>query len=75
MTFAFLMSVIGLYVAQIGNSIIRPKVDLDNAGGATVVVCFVAGLVIYRYREKIPSSGDSDANALSLIEWRHCPCG
>ena len=70
-----LMSLIGLYVAQIGNSIIRPKVDLDNAGGATVVVCFVAGLVIYRYREKIPSSGDSDANALSLIEWRHCPCG
>jgi peptidoglycan/LPS O-acetylase OafA/YrhL len=52
-----LMSLIGLYVAQIGNSIIRPKVDLDNAGGATVVVCFVAGLVIYRYREKIPSSG------------------
>jgi hypothetical protein len=56
-TFAFLMSVIGLYVAQIGNSIIRPKVDLAHAGGVTAVVCFVAGLVIYRYREKIPSSG------------------
>ena len=51
------MSVIGLYVVQIGNSIVRPKVDLANAGGVTVVVCFVAGLVIYRYREKIPSSG------------------
>ena len=52
-----LMCLIGLYVAQIGNSIIRPKVDLANAGGATAVVCFVAGLVIYRYREKVPCSG------------------
>jgi peptidoglycan/LPS O-acetylase OafA/YrhL len=51
-----LMCLIGLYVVQIGNSIVRPKVDLANAGGATLVVCFVAGLVIYRYRDKIPWS-------------------
>jgi peptidoglycan/LPS O-acetylase OafA/YrhL len=52
-----LMCLTGLYIVQIGNSIVRPKVDLANAGGATVVVCFVAGLVIYRYRDKIPWSG------------------
>ena len=57
MTFAFLMSVIGLYVAQIGNSIIGRKWISLMRAGVTAVVCFVAGLVIYRYREKIPSSG------------------
>jgi peptidoglycan/LPS O-acetylase OafA/YrhL len=44
------------YAAQVGNTILRTNEAMKGAGGSTLVMSFIAGLVIYRYRERIPWS-------------------
>ncbi|WP_294639497.1 acyltransferase [uncultured Aquabacterium sp.] len=41
------------YAAQIANTVLRPNPGYGGAGGSTVVMAFVAGLLIYRYRDKL----------------------
>lgn len=50
------MSLMAFYAAQVGNTILRTNDQMKGAGGSTLVMSFVAGLVIYRYRERIPWS-------------------
>ncbi len=50
------LSLMAFYAAQIGNTILRTNDEMKGAGGSTLVMSFVAGLVIYRYRERIPWS-------------------
>jgi peptidoglycan/LPS O-acetylase OafA/YrhL len=51
------LSLLGLYVAQIGLDIIRTNRSPWIVGGSSLVISFVAGLVLYRFREKIAWSG------------------
>ncbi len=48
----FVMIVV-YYIGQIGNSILRPHDHVMGPAGSTTVMCFIAGLLIYRYREKL----------------------
>ena len=50
------LSLMAFYAAQVANSILRANDQMKGAGGSTLVMSFVAGLVIYRYRDKIPLS-------------------
>ena len=53
----YLLVVLALFcVAQIINTIYRPNAEFGGAGGSTAVMCFVAGLTVYRFRDKIPYS-------------------
>ena len=45
------------YAAQIANTLFRPSTAFEGAGGSTIVMAFVAGLLLFRYREKIMWSG------------------
>ncbi len=45
------------YIGQVANTILRPSTEFQGAGGSSVVMAFVAGLVLYRYRERIVWSG------------------
>jgi len=51
-----LLSLMGFYVAQVANTILRAHAQVRSAGGSAMVMSFLAGLVIYRYRDKIPFS-------------------
>jgi peptidoglycan/LPS O-acetylase OafA/YrhL len=51
------LSLVAFYAAQGANTILRANDQMRGAGGTTLVMSFVAGLVIYRYRDKIPWSG------------------
>jgi len=42
-----------LQALQIVNTIYRFNPNYNGAGGSTIVLCFAAGLLLYRYREKI----------------------
>ncbi|MEO8301997.1 MAG: acyltransferase, partial [Rhizomicrobium sp.] len=42
-----------LQALQIVNTIYRFNPNFNGAGGSTIVLCFAAGLLLYRYREKI----------------------
>src|SRR5215469_12102213 len=44
------LSLAGLHIIQIGNTMFRTNEEIKVAGGATLVISFVAGLTIYRYR-------------------------
>jgi peptidoglycan/LPS O-acetylase OafA/YrhL len=46
------LSLVGLYVLQIGLDIIRTNRNPGIVGGSSLVISFVAGLVLYRFREK-----------------------
>lgn len=48
-----LIFLVVLYAAEIANTVFRPNADYKGAGGTTLLISFVAGLVVYRYREKI----------------------
>jgi peptidoglycan/LPS O-acetylase OafA/YrhL len=50
-------SLLAFYGAQIANTILRTNDQMKGAGGSTLVMSFIAGLVLYRYRERIPWSG------------------
>jgi peptidoglycan/LPS O-acetylase OafA/YrhL len=50
------LSLMAFYVAQVLNTILRANDQMKGAGGSTLVMSFVAGLVIYRYRDRIPLS-------------------
>lgn len=50
------LSLIAFYAAQVGNTLLRTNVEMKGAGGSTLVMSFIAGLVLYRYRERIPWS-------------------
>jgi peptidoglycan/LPS O-acetylase OafA/YrhL len=50
------LSLMAFYAAQIANTILRANDQTKGAGGSTLVMSFVAGLVIYRYRDRIPLS-------------------
>ena len=41
------------YGLQVLNTILRPREDVISATGSTVVMSFIAGLLLYRYRTKI----------------------
>src|SRR5262249_2346678 len=47
------LSLIAFYAAQVGNTILRTNDQATGAGGSTLVMSFVAGLVLYRYRDRI----------------------
>lgn len=47
------LSLIAFYAAQVGNTLLRTNVEMKGAGGSTLVMSFIAGLVLYRYRERI----------------------
>jgi peptidoglycan/LPS O-acetylase OafA/YrhL len=47
---------------QILNTIFRFNHSYNGAGGTTIILCFLAGLVMFRYRRHIPYSG-----ALALV--------
>lgn len=51
------LSLVAIYGAQIANTILRTNDQMKGAGGSTLVMSFIAGLVLYRYRERIPWSG------------------
>jgi peptidoglycan/LPS O-acetylase OafA/YrhL len=54
----WLLVMVGVYhLGQVGNSIMRPHEGLMTAAGSTVVMCFITGLLVYRYREEIVWSG------------------
>ncbi|MDO9002146.1 MAG: acyltransferase [Aquabacterium sp.] len=42
-----------LHALQIGNTILRPNLDYHGAGGTTLVMAFIAGLLVYRFRDKL----------------------
>ena len=46
-----------LQALQIVNTIYRFNPNYNGAGGSTIVLCFAAGLLLYRYRDKIVYSG------------------
>jgi peptidoglycan/LPS O-acetylase OafA/YrhL len=50
------LSLMAFYAAQVGNTILRTNDQMKGAGGSTLVMSFVAGLVLYRYRDRIPWS-------------------
>jgi peptidoglycan/LPS O-acetylase OafA/YrhL len=47
------LSLVGLYVVQIGVDIIKTNRSPWIVGGSSLVISFVAGLVLYRFREQI----------------------
>ena len=47
------LSLVGLYVAQIGLDIIRTNRNPGMVGGSSLVMSFVAGLILYKFREKL----------------------
>jgi peptidoglycan/LPS O-acetylase OafA/YrhL len=49
--------IVAFYLFQIGNTIFRPNFSYRGAGGVTTVMMFSAGLLLYRYRERIVWSG------------------
>lgn len=54
----YLIVVLALfYLGQVLNTVVRPNPEFNGAGGSTAIMCFVAGLVLYRFREKVPYSG------------------
>jgi peptidoglycan/LPS O-acetylase OafA/YrhL len=50
------LSLMAFYAAQVGNTILRTNEEMKGAGGSTLVMSFIAGLVLYRYRDRIPWS-------------------
>ncbi len=44
------------YVAQVGNTLFRASTGFEGAGGSSVVMAFITGVVFYRYRDRIPWS-------------------
>ena len=50
------LSLMAFYAAQVGNTILRTNEEMKGAGGSTLVMSFIAGLVLYRYRNRIPWS-------------------
>ena len=48
---------VACYIAQIINVILRPDTEMIPSGSAKVILSFVAGLVIYKYRNTIRYSG------------------
>ena len=49
-----LVATILFYGLQVVNTIYRPHTDLAAPAGSTVVLCFVAGLLVYQYRHSLP---------------------
>ena len=41
------------YAAQLANTLLRPSTGFQGAGGSTIVMSFVAGLVLFCYRDQI----------------------
>lgn len=53
----FLLAFLVLYyVAQLANTLLREQTDFQGAGGSSIVMAFITGVVLYRYRERIPWS-------------------
>ena len=53
----FLLAFLVLYyAAQLANTLFRPQTDFQGAGGSSIVMAFITGVVFYRYRERIPWS-------------------
>jgi peptidoglycan/LPS O-acetylase OafA/YrhL len=62
------LSLVGLHVAQIGLDIIRTDRNPWVVGGSALLMSFVAGLVLYRFREKFPG------HAAFVLLWPLCHC-
>lgn len=44
------------YAAQLANTLLRAQTDYQGAGGSSIVMAFITGVVFYCYRERIPWS-------------------
>jgi peptidoglycan/LPS O-acetylase OafA/YrhL len=51
------LSLVGVYVVQIGLDIIKTNRSPWIVGGSSLVISFVAGLVLFRFRERVSWSG------------------
>jgi peptidoglycan/LPS O-acetylase OafA/YrhL len=50
----FLVCFLGAcYLAQVVSTIFRPSTEFQGAGGSSIVMAFMAGLLLFRYRDKI----------------------
>lgn len=54
------------YAGQIANTVLRPNPGYGGAGGSTIVMAFIAGLLVYRYRDRLQWSLSMAAAALAL---------
>ena len=50
---ALLAFMVLYYVAQIANSALREQTSFQGAGGSTVVMAFIAGLLVFLYRDRL----------------------
>jgi peptidoglycan/LPS O-acetylase OafA/YrhL len=41
------------YFAQLGNTLFRQSTDFQGAGGSSIVMAFIAGLLLFRYRDRV----------------------
>lgn len=54
---AWLLLFLGLcYAAQLANTVFRDQTEFHGAGGSSIVMAFVTGVLFFRYRERIPWS-------------------
>lgn len=44
------------YAAQLANTLLREQSGFQGAGGSSIVMAFITGVIFYRYRERIPWS-------------------
>jgi peptidoglycan/LPS O-acetylase OafA/YrhL len=50
-----LLTLVGLYVFQIGHTMLKPDIGAHGPmGGNSLVMTFIAGVTVYKFREKIP---------------------
>lgn len=51
-----LAAAIAYHLAQVANTLWRPSTGYQGAGGSTVVMAFMAGVLLFRYRDRVPWS-------------------
>lgn len=51
-----ILVLLACYLFQIANTIFRPNYEYQGAGGTTTVVMFICGIVLFRFRGRIPWS-------------------
>ena len=62
-----LLGFLGLYyLGQLANTLFRNQTEFQGAGGSSIVMAFVTGVLFFRYRERIPWSRTLFVAALVL---------
>lgn len=49
----FLGFLVIYYAAQVANTLLRPSTGFQGAGGSSIVMAFIAGILLYQYRDKV----------------------